>query len=60
MALRRPIPPNQVGALTAMDLKFMGPNYSISSACASGNFAILNAADHIRKARRPVNYWGTH
>lgn len=40
---------NMCGAMTAMDLKFMGPNYSISSACASGNFAILNAADHIRK-----------
>ena len=26
-----------------------GPNYSISSACASGNFCIQNAADHIRK-----------
>ncbi len=26
-----------------------GPNYSISSACASGNFCIQNAADHIVK-----------
>ena len=26
-----------------------GPNYSISSACASGNFCIQNAADHIRR-----------
>jgi 3-oxoacyl-[acyl-carrier-protein] synthase II len=25
-----------------------GPNYSISSACASGNFCILNSVDHIR------------
>jgi 3-oxoacyl-[acyl-carrier-protein] synthase II len=40
---------NMGGALAAMDLGFMGPNYSISSACASGNFCIQNAADHIRK-----------
>jgi hypothetical protein len=25
----------------------MGPNYSISTACATGNFCILNAANHI-------------
>lgn len=25
----------------------MGPNYSISTACATSNFCILNAADHI-------------
>ena len=45
---------NTCGALTAMDLGFMGPNYSISSACASGNFAILNAADHIRAGHADV------
>ena len=39
---------NMGSALTAMDLGFMGPNYSISSACASGNFCILNSVDHIR------------
>ncbi|XP_075664197.1 3-oxoacyl-[acyl-carrier-protein] synthase II, chloroplastic-like [Castanea sativa] len=34
-------------ALLAMDLGWMGPNYSISSACATSNFCILNAAHHI-------------
>ena len=32
---------NMGGALLAMDLGFMGPNYSISTACATGNFCIL-------------------
>ena len=32
---------NMGGALLAMDLNFMGPNYSISTACATGNFCIL-------------------
>ncbi|MFS7988516.1 putative beta-ketoacyl-[acyl-carrier-protein] synthase II [Helianthus anomalus] len=32
-------------AIIAMDL--MGPNYSISSACATSNYCILNAANHI-------------
>jgi 3-oxoacyl-(acyl-carrier-protein) synthase len=27
----------------------MGPNYSISTACATSNFCILNAANHIRR-----------
>nr|POE49810.1 3-oxoacyl-[acyl-carrier-protein] synthase ii, chloroplastic [Quercus suber] len=34
-------------ALLAMDLGWMGPIYSISSACATSNFCILNAAHHI-------------
>ena len=32
---------NMSGALLAMDLGFMGPNYSISTACATGNYCIL-------------------
>ncbi|KAK9918996.1 hypothetical protein WJX75_008560 [Coccomyxa subellipsoidea] len=39
---------NMSGALLAMDVGFMGPNYSISTACATGNYCILSAADHIR------------
>ena len=39
---------NMGGALVAMDLKFMGPNYSIAAACATGNFCMMNAVDHIR------------
>ncbi|GBG68636.1 hypothetical protein CBR_g3177 [Chara braunii] len=38
---------NMGSALLAMDLGFMGPNYSISSACATGNYCILSAANHI-------------
>ncbi|KAI3742297.1 hypothetical protein L1987_59977 [Smallanthus sonchifolius] len=30
-----------------MDLGWMGPNYSSSTACATSNFCILNAANHI-------------
>jgi 3-oxoacyl-[acyl-carrier-protein] synthase II len=26
----------------------MGPNYSVSSACATGNYCMLNAVNHIR------------
>lgn len=40
---------NMAGALLAIDLGFMGPNYSISTACATSNFCINAAADHIRK-----------
>lgn len=32
---------NMGGALLAMDIGFMGPNYSISTACATGNYCIL-------------------
>lgn len=40
---------NMGGAMLAMDLGFLGPNYSISTACATGNNAIIAAASHIRK-----------
>jgi 3-oxoacyl-[acyl-carrier-protein] synthase II len=39
---------NMGSALTAMDIGFMGPNYSIASACATGNFCILNSIMHIQ------------
>ncbi|CAL0304822.1 unnamed protein product [Lupinus luteus] len=38
---------NMGSAILAMDLGWMGPNYSISTACATSNFCILNAANHI-------------
>lgn len=38
---------NMGGALLAMELGFMGPNYSISTACATGNNSIIAAANHI-------------
>lgn len=40
---------NMGGAMLAMDVGFMGPNYSISTACATGNYCILSAAEHIRR-----------
>ncbi len=40
---------NMGGALLAIDTGFTGPNYSISTACATSNFSIASAADHIRK-----------
>lgn len=39
---------NMAGGLFAMDFGFMGPNYSISTACATSNNAIIAAANHIR------------
>lgn len=39
----------QAAALVGMDTGFMGPNYSVSTACATGNFMINNAAMHIRR-----------
>lgn len=39
---------NMGGALLAMDVGFMGPNYSISTACATSNNCIIAAANHIR------------
>lgn len=38
---------NMGGALLAIDLGFMGPNYSISTACATSNNCIIAAAGHI-------------
>ncbi|XP_021994547.1 3-oxoacyl-[acyl-carrier-protein] synthase II, chloroplastic isoform X2 [Helianthus annuus] len=38
---------NMGSAIIAMDLGWMGPNYSISTACATSNYCILNAANHI-------------
>lgn len=38
---------NMAGALVAMDFGFMGPNYSISTACATANNSIIAAASHI-------------
>lgn len=39
---------NMAGALLAMDVGFMGPNYSISTACATSSHSIALAAKHIQ------------
>ncbi|MEC7839304.1 MAG: beta-ketoacyl-ACP synthase II [Chlamydiota bacterium] len=38
---------NMGSGMLGMELGFMGPNYSISTACASGNNSIIAAANHI-------------
>ncbi len=38
---------NMGGALLAMDYGLMGPNYSVSTACATANNSIISAANHI-------------
>ena len=37
------------GALLGIDLGFTGPNYSISTACATSNNSIVSAAEHIQR-----------
>jgi len=49
---------NMGGALLAIDLGFMGPNYSLSTACATGNYSILSAAEHIRKGEADLMLCG--
>ena len=39
---------NMGGALVGIETGFMGPNYSISTACATANYAFVSAANHIR------------
>lgn len=45
---------NMGGALLAIDTGFMGPNYSISTACATANYAFVAAANHIRNGDADV------
>ncbi|XXG40705.1 hypothetical protein AAC387_Pa01g1355 [Persea americana] len=49
---------NMSGAMLAMDLGWLGPNYSISTACATSNFCILNAANHIASGEADVMLCG--
>lgn len=42
------------GALVAIDQNFMGPNYSISTACATANYCFVAAANHIRNGDADV------
>lgn len=45
---------NMGGAMLAMETGFMGPNYSLSTACATGNFCIANSAGHIQRGDADV------
>lgn len=49
---------NMGSALLAMDIGFMGPNYSISTACATSNNCIIAAAEHIRNGDADVMVCG--
>jgi 3-oxoacyl-[acyl-carrier-protein] synthase II len=46
------------GALLAIDLGFKGPNYSISTACATSNYCIYQAAEHIRRGDADIMICG--
>lgn len=49
---------NMAGALLAIDREFMGPNYSISTACATANYSIVSAASHIRSGEADIMLCG--
>ncbi len=49
---------NMGGALLAIDLGFQGPNYSISTACATGSYCIFQAAEHIRQGHADLMLCG--
>lgn len=49
---------NMAGALLSIDLGFMGPNYSISTACATANYSIYSAAEHIMRGDADVMLCG--
>ncbi len=49
---------NMGGGLLAVDLGFMGPNYSISTACATSNNCIISAANHIRNGEADLMLCG--
>ncbi len=49
---------NMAGALLAIDLGFMGPNYSISTACATANYCIYAAAKHIQNGDADIMLCG--
>ena len=45
-------------ALLAKDIGYMGPNYSISTACASSNYSIIAAASYIERGEADVMVCG--
>ena len=49
---------NMGGALLAIDIGFMGPNYSISTACATANYCIYSAAEHILRGEADLMLCG--
>lgn len=49
---------NMAGAIVAMDYGLMGPNYSISTACATANNSIIAAADYIMNGQADLMVTG--
>lgn len=49
---------NMGGALLAIDTGFMGPNFSISTACATSNYCIHAAAEQIREGKADLMLCG--
>lgn len=49
---------NMGGALLAIDIGFMGPNFSISTACATSNFCIHAAAEQIQQGKADLMLCG--
>jgi 3-oxoacyl-[acyl-carrier-protein] synthase II len=49
---------NMGGALLAIDLGFRGPNYSISTACATSNYSIHAAAEQIQLGKADLMLCG--
>lgn len=49
---------NMAGGLVAIELGFMGPNYSISTACATSNNSIIAAANHITRGEADLMITG--
>lgn len=49
---------NMGGALLAIDIGFKGPNYSISTACATSNFCIHAAAEQIQQGKADLMLCG--
>ncbi|MFA6119418.1 MAG: beta-ketoacyl-ACP synthase II [Parachlamydiales bacterium] len=49
---------NMAGAMLAIDLGFQGPNFSISTACATSNYCIHIAAEQIRNSNADIMICG--
>ncbi|MDF2550082.1 MAG: 3-oxoacyl-[acyl-carrier-protein] synthase chloroplastic-like [Chlamydiales bacterium] len=45
---------NMAGAILSQEIGFTGPNYSVSTACATANYAITLAAEHIKRGEADV------
>ena len=49
---------DMASALLAQDMGYMGPNYSISTACASSNYSIIAAASYIQNGEVDIMVCG--